>query len=90
MIHVASMLQIRVYMRACTCVCACQSVSLVNTGDSPVGRAGTSGHSRAVVSKSTAKAVPPTVGEGVHVYKCVYMRACTSVCVSTNVTGKHR
>ena len=80
----------RACVRACTCVCVYQPMSLVNTGDSPVGRAGASGRSRAVVLKSTAKAVPPTVGECVHVYKCVYMRACTSVCVSTNVTGKHR
>ena len=59
---------VRVCVRACTCVCVCQPMSLVNTGDSPVGRVGASGHSRAVVSKSTAKAVPPTVGECGHMH----------------------
>ena len=88
------LVSVRMCTNVYTCVrvrlCACQPMSLINTSDSPVGRAVASGRSRAVVSKSTAKAVPPTVGECVHVYKCVYMRVCTSVCVSTNVTGKHR
>ena len=77
-------------VRVCVCVCACQPMSLVNTGDSPVGRAGASGHSRAVVSKSTAKAVPPTVGECVHVYIRVYMRACTCVYMCACVNQCHR
>ena len=62
-----------VCVRACVCACVymcmCVSTNVTNnTGDSPVGRAGASGHLRAVVSKSTAKTVPPTVGECGHMY----------------------